>query len=202
MNRRILCFGDSNTYGYDPRSYLGERYGPDIRWPGILAAEPDWEVLNCGENGREIPHIESALLEVDGLLDRCGRLDCFAVMLGTNDLLKEPGFTAEDAAARMEILLERVLRHPRIAENRTAVLLIAPPPMRPGTWVTELRMQEQSARLGVFYMELARRQGIAFVDAGMWDVPVVFDGVHFSPEGHRTVAAVVGERLEQLLEKE
>ena len=34
---RLLCFGDSNTYGYDPRSYLGGRYGETVRWPCLLA---------------------------------------------------------------------------------------------------------------------------------------------------------------------
>lgn len=199
MEKRILCFGDSNTYGYDPRGYLGDRYPETGRWPGILAQEPGWEVLNCGENGREIPHLEGALREVDALLDRCGRLDCFAVMLGTNDLLKEAGFTAEDATARMELLLERVLHNPRVVENRTALLLIAPPPMLPGTWVTEARMEMQSARLGVFYLELARRLGVAFVDAGAQGVPVLFDGVHFTEEGHCVVAAAVRERLAQIL---
>ena len=29
---QVICFGDSNTYGYDPRSYLGGRYGPRDRW--------------------------------------------------------------------------------------------------------------------------------------------------------------------------
>ena len=33
--KRILCFGDSNTYGYDPR---GGRYGEDERWPMRLSA--------------------------------------------------------------------------------------------------------------------------------------------------------------------
>ena len=25
--KTVICFGDSNTYGYDPRSCLGGRYG-------------------------------------------------------------------------------------------------------------------------------------------------------------------------------
>ena len=29
MGQRILCYGDSNTYGYDSRSYLGGRYPKD-----------------------------------------------------------------------------------------------------------------------------------------------------------------------------
>ena len=29
----LLCYGDSNTYGFDPRSYFGGRY-PAERSPG------------------------------------------------------------------------------------------------------------------------------------------------------------------------
>ena len=32
--RKVLCFGDSNTYGYSPVD--GQRYGDDINWPGVL----------------------------------------------------------------------------------------------------------------------------------------------------------------------
>ena len=34
---RILCFGDSNTYGYDPRGFFGDRYGAGDRWVDLLA---------------------------------------------------------------------------------------------------------------------------------------------------------------------
>lgn len=54
MSRKIVCFGDSNTYGYDPRSYLGGRYPESVRWTGLLKAT-GWEVWNEGEKGRSIP---------------------------------------------------------------------------------------------------------------------------------------------------
>ena len=53
--KTVICFGDSNTYGYDPRSYLGGRYGPDSRWVDLLAARTGWDVRNQGQNGRTIP---------------------------------------------------------------------------------------------------------------------------------------------------
>ena len=28
--KTILCFGDSNTWGYEPAT--GQRYAPDVRW--------------------------------------------------------------------------------------------------------------------------------------------------------------------------
>ena len=37
----IICFGDSNTYGYDPRGYFGGRYDGDSRWVDILLRRPD-----------------------------------------------------------------------------------------------------------------------------------------------------------------
>lgn len=36
---QVICYGDSSTYGYDPRSWVGGRYEPDSRWVDILAAE-------------------------------------------------------------------------------------------------------------------------------------------------------------------
>ena len=32
--RHILCYGDSNTWGYTPGT--GERHAPDVRWTGVL----------------------------------------------------------------------------------------------------------------------------------------------------------------------
>ncbi len=56
----VICFGDSNTYGYNPRGYFGGRYDADSRWVDILAAETDWTVYNMGQNGREIPSVAPA----------------------------------------------------------------------------------------------------------------------------------------------
>ena len=194
MNGPMLCFGNSNTYGYDPRSYLGSRYPTEERWTGILKGR-GWEILNCGENGREIPHRASELEALDRLLERSGRLEGIVLMLGGNDLLQNPAFAAEDVAARMEEMLGRLLEHSAVRENGAGVLLLVPPPMHPGSWVTEERLLTQSARLGGCYGALARRLDIGFADTAPWNVDLTFDGVHFSPRGHRTFAR----ELEQVL---
>lgn len=182
---RLLCFGDSNTYGYDPRSWLGDRYPADIRWTDVLARAAGWEVVNAGQNGREIPHRAAELAQVDELLASAGPLDLLAVMLGSNDLLQYPGFTAADTAGRMEAFLLHLLE----VCAPPPLLLIAPPPMRPGVWVTEERLLTGSAGLADSYGALARRLGIRFADAGQWGIELLFDGVHFSEAGHRTFAA-------------
>ena len=57
--RRIVCYGDSNTYGFDPRDF--GRYDAALRWPDVMQrliseAQPDieTEVINEGLNGRAI----------------------------------------------------------------------------------------------------------------------------------------------------
>lgn len=67
----VICFGDSNTYGYDPNGYFGGRYDGDSRWVDILASETGWTVSNMGENGREIPSAAPVLPEDTDLLLSC-----------------------------------------------------------------------------------------------------------------------------------
>ena len=90
---RILCFGDSNTYGYDPRGFLADRYEARDRWVDLLAAQTGHEMINAGSNGREIPWNACLSYKQEAV-------DILLIMLGTNDLLQ--GATAKEAAARME----------------------------------------------------------------------------------------------------
>ncbi len=183
---RLLCFGDSNTYGYDPRSYLGSRYPETVRWTGILNARPDWEILNRGENGREIPRRPREVELAAETVERAGRLDGLIVMLGGNDLLQDPELTAEGVAARMEAFLGRLRERPALTGVK--LILTAPPPMRRGAWVEEARLLRESARLPRCCRDLALRMGLSFADAGAWEIELAFDGVHFSEAGHRTFA--------------
>ena len=168
----LICFGDSNTFGYDPRSYLGERYAPETRWVDILAQKTGWNVRNNGMNGRKIPLREESFSKSADLL---------IVMLGTNDLLC--GSSTEETVTRMERFLNR------LTIDRRRILLIAPPPMRRGEWVEDEKLIDASAALAKGYRSLAERMDIGFADAGNWGVALAHDGVHFTEEGHKAFAA-------------
>ena len=186
--KRILCIGDSNTYGYDPRSWLGGRYPEEVRWTGRLTG---WDVINYGENGAEIPTREWEFETHERRIQRTLPVGTAIVMLGSNDLLQQPHFTAEQVSERMETYLQRVTQH--IPPGQ--ILLLAPVPMRPGTWINEPRLLEESARLGGCYEVLARRLGVGFADTKAWNIELSFDGVHFTADGHRVFA----ERVRELL---
>ena len=52
--KRILCFGDSLTWGYDPAKRV--RFEEDSRWPCVMQAAlgDDYKVIEEGQNGRTI----------------------------------------------------------------------------------------------------------------------------------------------------
>ena len=120
------------------------------------------------------------------------RADVVTVMLGSNDLLN--GATAEETAEHMEALLRCMKENTKTAN----IILIAPPPMQPGDWVQTQKLIDESKRLGELYHTLADEMGVAFADAGEWDVALTFDGVHVSPEGHSAFAEGLIHILESL----
>lgn len=175
---KVICFGDSNTYGYDPRGYFGGRYDAGCRWVDILAAETGWTVCNLGQNGREIPSSAPAF-PADA--------DLLIVMLGTNDLLQ--GRSPEQATERLEWFLSGV------SLDRSRILLIAPPPVTLGEWVPSPQLIDGSRAFARLCQALAERMGIRFADAGKWDIPLAYDGVHFTEQGHKAFAAGLLEEL-------
>ncbi|MBD5134257.1 MAG: lipase [Clostridiales bacterium] len=193
MCRRLLCYGDSNTYGYDPRSYLGGRYPKSVRWTALLDAE-GWEVINQGENGRSIPQLDQEIkTAVQTILS--AKTEAAVIMLGSNDLLQCPGLTAENCGGRMERFLTSLLAE---TPATLKIALVAPPPMELGAWVSDQRTIETSHQLAECYEAVAHRLGIAFADAGAWGVELSYDGVHFSEKGHLAFAQGMQATLDTL----
>lgn len=183
---RVWCFGDSNTYGYDPRGFSGGRY--PCPWPERLAAETGFEVVNDGMNGRMIPQSACQLAQFRRDAARY-RADALVVMLGTNDLLNGAG--AVETAGRMAAFLGQC--------DVPRVLLVGPPPMKRGAWVPDDQLVTASVKLSRQYQMLSERLGIGFADAGAWDIDLAYDGVHFSEEGHARFAKEIAAVLYNLM---
>ena len=82
---KIVCFGDSNTYGFDPRLGSSGRYTKDERWTGILDAHDGFSVVNEGMNGRCIPDSDSGFASLASVLDQNPDADVFAILLCGQD---------------------------------------------------------------------------------------------------------------------
>ena len=185
--KKICCVGDSNTYGFDPRIPLDSRYPEETRWTCRIQ-NPERVILNMGMNGLTVP-MPPSFYHIPELIQRNGSMDEIIVLLGTNDILEQG--TAEETAARMRNFLLKLLEN----NESQSILLLAPPVLQTGEWVEGEAVIEESRRLGPLYKAMAGELNVRFADAAEWEIDVLYDGVHFSPEGHRTFA----EQLDKIL---
>ena len=193
---KVLFFGDSNTYGYDPSDFLGGRYPASVRWADRLAErlEGRGNILAAGQNGRCVPAIPEDVYYLEPMLQKAGDIDVFACMLGTNDVW----LTQRPDAAAAERHMDAFLSWLKTRENIREILLIAPPAAE----VTEDGMQKFAAetkKLPALYRQLAEKHNVKYVDADQWHIPMGYDGVHFSEEGHRIFAEKMYPVLQDML---
>ena len=188
---KIICFGDSNTYGYDPRAYFGGRYEPDWRWVDILGQKGGHQMINYGQNGRAIPHYEDELELYKSIFQK-ENADFFIVMLGSNDMLTGLGLKA------ITVRMERLIRY--LPFEKKQILVVAPPHLEWGDWVEDDRLIDLSKQLAPCYRELCAKLGIHFADAQEWGIRLGNDGVHFSAHGHRAFAEGIFNVIESIKE--
>ena len=107
----ILCYGDSNTYGYNPVN--GLRYPKDVRWTGVLQKllGEQYAVIEEGCNGRTTVFEDIAEPWKAGLgylkpcLNTHKPIDFVIMMLGSNDLKRMFHASAKEIADGAEQLV-------------------------------------------------------------------------------------------------
>ena len=183
---KIVCYGDSNTYGWDPRFFSGDRY--DHPWPELLAGMTGHDAVNCGEPGRVIP-VRAESLEQFGQEVRLHKPDLLVIMLGTNDVLGRFDPYADDVIRNMDNMICYTIRNGLAGK----VLLLSCPQAS----IEYGRYNESLQNVSAGYRKITEREGIGFADPYRWEIPLSFDGVHFSEEGHTLFA----ERMKEVVER-
>ncbi|MGQ9500504.1 MAG: SGNH/GDSL hydrolase family protein [Anaerolineae bacterium] len=206
--KTILCYGDSNTWGYNPLN--AERYPRDVRWTGVLARElgSDYYVIEEGLNGRTtvwddpIEGYKNGKEYLIPCLETHRPLDLVVLMLGTNDLKMRFSLSAYDIAQGVGVLVD-IIQKSAAGPGGSApqVLLIAPPPVAQLSEFAEMfeGAAEKSRRLAQHYQVIAAQYGCAFLDAGAVIVSSDVDGIHFDPPEHRKLGLAVAQRVKELL---
>lgn len=98
---RIICLGDSNTTGFDPRNILPSEY--ERPWPTVLSELLNKEVINYGENGIGIYHTKEDFDYLDSIIQS---EDLVIIMLGLNDVLR--GVSLIEIENRLNTLLHHL----------------------------------------------------------------------------------------------
>ena len=141
---RVVCYGDSNTWGFDAFSPAAAREGvlcrfcEGGRWPRVAEKilGPGYAVVEEGLNGRTTVHPDPLMGDYDAngratlaaILHSHKPFDVVVLMLGTNDLKTHLALTPEQIAKGASTLVGDVFKMgvTRSAE-RPKVLLVAPP---------------------------------------------------------------------------
>ena len=199
----ILCFGDSNTFGYIPGTD-GKRYDYNTRWTGRLQTllGDQFYIIEEGLGGRTtvwedpIEEHKNGKAYLLPCLESHQPLDMVVLMLGTNDAKTRFSLPAVDIAAGMENLVLSILGLHAGREGKAPdILLICP--IRIGNltdWVDMLAgAPEKMAQLPVEYERIAASYGLDFLDAGSVATPNDLDGVHLDAEGHKKLAKKIFE---------
>lgn len=209
--KRILAFGDSSTWGWNPRestAYRAVRYGREIRWTGRLQSllGGEFEIIEEGLCGRTTVYRDPIAPY------RCGKdmivplllthqpLDLVIIMVGTNDLKTRFSVPPQDIALGAGVLLRMCQNTPEaFADRIPRILLAAPAPLATdGNRETEEGFAggfEKSKRLGPLYEKTAAAGGSHFIDLGQWVSADPLDGIHLDEESHRIIAERMAEKI-------
>ena len=208
--KHILCFGDSNTWGYDTDTYditLGivKRMPFEVRWPGLLqnSLGPKYRIIENALNGRTCMHDDPyfphrlGLHSLEEALDANAPLDLVIFQLGVNELKHMFNLTAGMISYGMEKLV-RTAQTSYYDYPVPKVLLIAPHPAfeeiadgRLGFTYGPLA-HSKSLELAGLYRNVAERNSCAFLDCGQLDFSLnTLDGFHYSRQDHKKLAGEV-----------
>lgn len=211
---RIMCFGDSLTWGWIPveGAAPSARYGPTERWTGVLAAElgDAFQIVEEGLSARAAggdptdSRLDAARYLPAALASHFP-LDLVIIMLGTNDTKDYLHRSARDIGVAMSVLAGQVQTSTGgVGTEYPApqLLLVSPPPLadHPDPWFAEIFAggRAKSLELPRIYSALAGFTGSHFFDAGTVISTDGIDGVHFTAENNRDLGIALAGKVKEI----
>lgn len=212
--KRILCYGDSNTFGMDGVALVENgrchRFDENTRWTSLLQEKlgNDWRLAEAGLCGRTTVFDDPmepgrnglATLDVTFLCHQ--PVDLVIVMLGTNDLKDLFHASAYAVTLGMEQILLRLQELIAKSESPDAkILLLCPTPIRESAQGYQYDFSaasvEKAKELSWRYQALAQKHHCLYADVGQWVTTDLSDGVHLTPDAHRIIAEKVLDIIQQ-----
>lgn len=208
--KQIVCFGDSNTYGYCPLEGR-MRYRSSERWTGLLKTYlgAEYQIEEEGFNGRTTNLFDPYKIGKNGLevlpsvLAKYPYADLLILMLGTNDLKAFYHRTAEEIA---DAAGELVLYARSCMKQDAKLLFIAPAPVGEQIETSPFAgeyggccARERSLQFSEVFARKASELGVEFFDAAEAAIISEEDMIHFSPEGHQSMARALKQKILEIL---
>lgn len=199
--KRILCYGDSNTWGYISGSdHL--RYGNTERWTKLLQNKlgDSFEIIEEGLNSRTLfsedkrPGKEgkNGFVYLKPCIETHDKIDLIILMLGTNKLKFDFNNDAESVLDMMKRYVDFILNYKSQIDNSSLNLIISGIPL-----VSEnseyskdknkyVGAREKSIKLNDLIKKYCEEKNICYIDNTELETGI--DGVHLTKESHMVLA--------------
>lgn len=214
MEKRILCYGDSNTWGFIPGEKC--RYPASVRWTGVVQQQlgNDFTIIENGLNGRTTVFDDpfypcrNGLTGLDYALISSAPLDLVVLSLGTNDLKFTDTFSSKRGIERLIFEIQsandRLRIDAPIFPNGAKVLVISPIRVHPD--IEKLNPEttfggtpEKSKDFKKFIAPLEQESaGVFLLDAAEYASPSEIDGVHMGAESHNALGLAISKKIQQI----
>ena len=206
--KRILCYGDSNTWGYNPVTQ--DRFAKHERWTGQLSVTlgDTYDVIEEGLNGRTtvwddpIEGYKNGREYLIPCLETHTPLDLVIIFLGVNDLKKRFSLSAYDIAEGARVLVQVVQKSSAgVSNSAPQTLLMAPPPVGKLTAFAEMfeGAEAKSAKFSGHYGRVATESGCHFLDASTLIVSSDLDGIHFEGSEHAKLGQALAIKVKEII---
>ena len=215
--KRILCYGDSNTWGYnaidsDLLTGLPSRYDEHTRWPGVMrdVLGSEYFVWEVGLGGRTTVFDDPLMPTRNGvkafelILQTCDPVDCIIFALGTNDtkdMFQASSLVIDCGMERLLTVCKTVLMQSRSADAK--IILACPiTPVADGSGKYWYGFSEQATEKGEqlrhCYKLLAQQQKCAYIDLNDFAQPSSADGVHLDAKAHKNVGMAMAQLVRSI----
>ena len=203
MEKRILCFGDSNTWGYD--AYSGGRFAKDVRWTGVLQniLGEEYHIIEEGLCGRTTVFDDPLNEGLSGLryllpcLQSHSPIDMLIIMLGTNDCKERFSATAKKIADGAKRLI-KVAQSADVWKEKPRILLVSPAPIEKECETSDVSGEmgvcsDKSYELKGTYKLCADDCKCEFLDAGLYVSMNKIDYMHLDKASHKRLAEALAD---------
>jgi len=211
---KILCYGDSNTWGFDTKTFHEKnticRF--KTRWTDALQENlgKQYDVCVDALNGRTTNFDDpdwpnrNAKTDLPLTLEKHTPIDAIILILGTNDLKfkfkKSPEEVIQGLAELIKII--RYSSQGDYAQYKTPKIILATPTIikKEIAFDNEFKnARKKSQKLVELCPKLANEEEVTSIDANQAKLDLETDGIHFSKVDHIKFSKFIAEKIQKIL---
>lgn len=191
--KKILCFGDSNTFGFNPSNF--NRYSISERWSGILSqkynvVEKGCNNRTCFNNKAELNSLETITKYIDN------NITDLILQIGINDLQFQYNITLEN----FEIGLENLIK---LINPKINIVLLCPNVIDRCILSSNFsslfneKSIEKSKNLIEIYKKISKKYNCHLINLNDYLTLSNLDGLHYDIENHKILANLLIEYFDK-----